>query len=196
MTTKEEKGQQSEARMLTVTYDLYVDWDGEETLVEECDAARPFRFVTGTGFVFEAFEAALLAKAAGEAFDITVTAEEANGPRDEELVVEVSKGIFCPDGGAFPKDDVYKGAMVPLTDGDGNHLQATVVAIGRESVTIDLNHPLAGKDLHFKGRVVENRLATKEELERATRGCGGCGKGCGDKGEGCKGGGCDTKGCC
>lgn len=179
--------------VMAVTYDLYVDIDGEETLVEECTNERPFRFVTGVGYTFDAFEAALLPLAVGDNFDFVVKAEEANGARNEEYVFDVDKNIFYVDG-EFPADDIYPGNIVPLMDADGNRLQATIIAIKKDKVTIDLNHPLAGKDLHFKGTLTERRTASDDEVKAATSGCcggckgGSCGEGCD---EGCKGGGCN-----
>ena len=84
--------------------------------------------------------------------------------------------------------------VVPLLDADGNRLQATVVAVKKDKVTIDLNHPLAGKDLHFVGMLLEARLATDEELQRLTSGCCGCHGRC--EGGSCEGGGCDNNSCC
>lgn len=177
-----------------VTYELYVDMDGEPTMVEECTAERPFRFITGVGYTFDAFETALQPLAVGDRFDFVVKAEEANGPRDEEYVFDVDKAIFSVDG-SFPNDEVYPGAVVPLLDADGNRLQATVVAVKKDKVTIDLNHPLAGKDLHFVGMLIEARPATDEELRRLTSGCCGCHGGSCEGGK-CEDGTCDNNSCC
>ena len=69
-------------------------------------------------------------------------------------------------------------------DSEGNRLQAQVVSVNDTHVTVDLNHPLAGENLHFKGKVIEVREATEEELNALLGGgcgCGGnCGDGCGD----------------
>jgi len=181
--------QNNEERMIAVAYELSVDIDGEETIVEECLAERPFRFVTGVGYTFEVFEKILKPLKEGETFDFIIDAADANGPRDEDYVFDVDKSLFCVDG-EFQHEEVYPGNIVPLLDADGNRLQATIVAVKRDKVTIDLNHPLAGKDLHFRGSVVENRVATAEELQSVTRGCcGGC------HGGGCEGGGCEGDGC-
>ena len=71
---------------------------------------------------------------------------------------------------------------------------AKVVKIEDDGVTVDTNHPLAGKTLNFKGKVIENREATEEEIQHLikhmTGGCGGCG-GCGGDHEGCNHEGCD-----
>lgn len=161
-------------KVIAVTYELYVDFDGEETLVEECTLDRPFRFVTGVGYTFEAFEAALLPLGIGDSFDFVVKSSESNGDRDETYVFDVDKSLFYVDG-EFPADEIWPGNVVPMLDAEGNRLQATVVAVKKDKVTIDLNHPLAGKDLHFKGKVVEHRLATDDEIKSMTSGCcGGC----------------------
>jgi FKBP-type peptidyl-prolyl cis-trans isomerase SlyD len=52
-----------------------------------------------------------------------------------------------------------------LQDSEGNPLDGRVVEIGEDTVTVDLNHPLAGEDLHFKGEILSVREATEEELE-------------------------------
>ena len=79
----------------------------------------------------------------------------------------------------------------------GEQFNATIAKINEKSIIVDLNHPLAGKQLTFEGAVVENRLATNEEIQqylkpRGCGSCGGCGGGsCGDGGCGGCGGGCD-----
>jgi FKBP-type peptidyl-prolyl cis-trans isomerase SlyD len=81
---------------------------------------------------------------------------------------------------------------------DGQYFQGRVVAIDDQQVRIDLNHPLAGRELNFNGHIVESREATNEEIQQfinrlsgggCGEGCGGCG-GCGSDDGGCGGGGC------
>ena len=73
---------------------------------------------------------------------------------------------------------VFEGNVVPLMDSEGNRLQAQVVSVTDSHVTVDLNHPLAGENLHFKGKVLEVREATEEELNALLGGGCGCGSGC------------------
>ena len=80
----------------------------------------------------------------------------------------------------------------------GERFMAHVLEVRDDTVVIDLNHPLAGSDLHFVGQVLESRPATVEEVAQMARilsGEGGCG-GCGGKEGSC--GGCDSQGggCC
>ena len=117
--------------------------------------------------------------------------EEAYGEYEQEHVVEVPKEVFHVNG-KFDNEQIYPGAVGPLTNGDGARFNGTIAEIANNTVTVDLNHPLAGKELHFIGEVTEMREATKEEIQQMLNmlsGEGGCG--CG----GC-GGGCDEGGCC
>ena len=91
---------------------------------------------------------------------------------------DVDKAIFCQNG-KIDSRYVYDGAVVPMQGEDGQRFNATIIEIKDNAVTIDLNHPRAGVDLHFVGKVVENRLATNEEITdllNAMSGgsCGGC----------------------
>jgi FKBP-type peptidyl-prolyl cis-trans isomerase SlyD len=57
------------------------------------------------------------------------------------------------------------GSIIPLQDNEGNRYQGIIVSNVDGMVTIDLNHPMAGKTLYFSGTVMEVRNATAEELE-------------------------------
>ena len=96
--------------------------------------------------------------------------------------------------GKFDAEAVKPGAYIPMMTGDGFRITGKVVEVGPDHVVMDFNHPLVGKDLRFKGKVVTVRDATPEELHPS---CGGgcCGGGCGD-GEGCGSeGSCGCDGC-
>ena len=110
--------------------------------------------------------------------------------------------------GVFDTANIYKDAIVPLQNEQGQRFLGKVLDISDDKVTIDLNHPLAGKDLFFRGHIIENREATEEEVKNFFEqlnqhhcggGCGeGCGSGCGcgshdDNDGGC--GGCGCGGC-
>ena len=71
------------------------------------------------------------------------------------------------------------GNQLPMSDNQGNRLVGVVKDVKDDVVTMDFNHPMAGKSLDFKGQVVEVREATPEELGPMNA-CCGCGDGCGD----------------
>lgn len=177
-----------ENKYITVAYELYTDNEkGIHELVEKAPVEHPFQFITNMGVALDAFEAKVAALADGENFDFTLTADEAYGPYEEAHVIDLDKEIFCIDG-RFDKNTIYPGNVIPLVNADGNRFQGLILEVTDSKVKVDLNHPLAGKDLHFRGEVVTSRPATVAEIQAMAQmlsGEGGCGCGCDDCGGGC-----------
>ena len=175
-------------KYVTVAYELYTDNDkGIHELVEKAPIEHPFQFISGLGIALDSFESKILALAEGETFDFVLKVDEAYGPYEQDHVIELPKETFAING-RFDKDMVYPGAVLPLVNADGMRFQGLVLELKDNTVIIDLNHPLAGKDLHFKGQVVTMRDATNEEIQALINheGCncggdceGGCEGGCG-----------------
>ena len=185
-------------KYIAVAYKLYADIDDENQLVEEATENQPYQYISGMGMNLPAFENAIEGMGKDDSFDFTIPQAEAYGEYVDERVVELDKEIFKVDGKIDPKY-IYEDAIVPLMNEDGNRFMGRIVEIGDDNITVDLNHPLAGLDLHFVGKVVECRDANNAEIERMAKilsgeGCGGCSGGnCGDCGQegGCGGcGGC------
>lgn len=185
-------------KYITVAYSLYTDnAEGVHELVEQAPVEHPFQFITELGVALEAFEAKLKDLNAGDEFDFTLSVDEAYGPYEQEHVIELPKSTFMLNG-RFQKDVIFEGAVIPLVNADGNRFQGLVLEVKDEVVIIDLNHPLAGKELHFKGSVVTSREATDAEvtsLIKMMSGEGGCGCGCGCEGDCDCEGGCSSEGC-
>jgi len=101
-------------------------------------------------------------------------------------VLDLEKEIFTVNG-HFDHDNIFVDAIVPLLNEDGHRFNGRVLEITDDVVKMDLNHPLAGKTLNFKGSIVEAREATKEEIQEMINrisgddSCSGgcCGGGCG-----------------
>ena len=169
-------------KFIAVAYKLYSLADGKETLIEEAPADRPFVFITGFGITLDAFENGVEDLPKGEQFTLNIECEEAYGERLDERVLDLNKGIFTING-HFDHDNIYKDAVVPLQNEDGNRFMGRVLDVTEDTVKMDLNHPLAGLDLLFKGEIVENREAKNEEVQQMLNhisgegGCGGCGCG-------------------
>ena len=190
-----------ENQYITVAYKLYAIVEGKKELLEEAPAAHPFQFITGLGYTLDRFEQEIMQCAKGEAFQFTIPCAEAYGERDEENVHTVSKDMFKNADGKFDSDNIFTGNIIMLNDAEGHQFYANVGEITADKVVLDLNHPHAGKDLTFEGKVIEMRPATNEEISQLVtamsgHGCGGgcdsCG-GCGsheEEGDGCCGGGC------
>ena len=167
-----------ENKYITVAYKLYVMQDGQKTLVEEATVEHPFQFISGLGTTLERFETEITALKKGDKFEFVIPTAEAYGEYMPEGVRTVSKDMFTIDG-VFDEERIFPGAVIPLQDNEGHHFYATVSEVTNDTVTVDLNHPHAGKDLTFEGEVVESRTATNEEIQEMVKmmsgeGCGVC----------------------
>ncbi|MGL5937171.1 MAG: FKBP-type peptidyl-prolyl cis-trans isomerase [Phocaeicola sp.] len=184
-----------ENKYITVAYKLYIMLDEKETMVEEAPVEHPFQFISGLGSTLDRFEKEVVTLNKGDKFDFTIPSEEGYGEYMEEGLRTVSKDMFTIDG-VFDEEHIYTGSVIPLQDNEGHQFYATVGEITADSVTVDLNHPHAGKNLTFKGEVVESRIATTEEVDSMINMLGGGGCGCGDCGSDCDSDCGDKGGCC
>ena len=137
---------------------------GGGSLVETVTEVQPFYFLFGSGHLLDEFESRLHGKVSGHSFDFQLSPEQAYGLVDEDSVVDLPLTAFMIKG-RFAEEYVKEGEAIQMQDPDGNALPGRVVKRGPEAVTVDFNHPMAGKHLHFSGKVVEVRAATEEELE-------------------------------
>lgn len=166
-------------KYIAVSYKLYAT-DNENELIEEAPVDKPFQFISGLGIAIPAFESKMLNMTTGDTFDFTLSKGDAYGDYDIKRVIDLDKKMFEING-RFDSEQIYEGAIVPLVNADGNHFNGKVLEIKDDKVTMDLNHPLAGKDLHFIGTLVENRDASRDEVEGMVNMLnyhGGCGCGC------------------
>ena len=187
--------EQKNNRFMSVIYQLYTVTDGQKNLEEQTGEEKPFEFITGFGIALDAFEQKVMGLAKGDTFDFILQPEDAFGTYEPPGMHKIDRGIFTING-HFDHENIYEGAVITLMDNEDQHFMAKVIKIEEDGVTIDTNHPLAGKTLNFTGKVVENREATEEEVQHLikhlTGGCAGCGH---HHGEGCDHEGCDHEGC-
>lgn len=185
-------------KYIAVAYKLYTNENGTETMIEEAPANRPFQFISGMGLALDEFEAKVAEMQKDEAFDFVLVKEQAYGEHEDERVLSLDREMFCIDG-KLDEEHIFVDAIIPLQNENGQRFLGKVLEVGDSKVKVDLNHPLAGKDLHFIGSIVESREATNEEIQNMINNMnGGCGGNCGDCGGGCGGhdGGCDCDGGC
>lgn len=156
-------------------YDLYqVNPDGTETLVHQTDVADPEKIIMGvTRGMIRPLEEAIEGLEKDGEFDVKVKAAEAFGEYDNEQIAELERDIFLVDG-KFDDEIIKAGAVVPMMTADGFRINGLVKEVTPTHVIMDFNHPLAGKDVRFKGKILAVRDATPEELKPE----GGCGCGC------------------
>lgn len=187
-------------KFLAVHYQLYSLENGEKKLIEQTSREHPFQFISGFGVSLQALERNVLYLGKGTQFDFTLKPEEAFGEYILEGVHKLERSMFEIDG-KFDAQNVYPGAIITLTDSEQNRFMARVAKVEPDGVTVDTNHPMAGKTLNFVGEMIENRPATDDEvnalIKHMTGGCGGCGGHCGDGGcgDGDCGDGCGEGGC-
>lgn len=183
----------SENLLVALDYKLYVkDEDGNMELMEETETNQPLRFFYGMGMMLPKFEEQLANLNESDTFEFSLACEDAYGEYDEASIVDLPRNIFEIDG-KIDENSVYPGAIVPLIDSEGQRINAEVVEVKDNAVTVDFNHPLAGEDLYFSGKVLEVKEPTEEDLRAMS---GGCGCGCDDNDcEGGCSGGC-SGGCC
>ena len=173
-------------RYIAVAYKLYTVNGDQVKLIEEATEEKPFHFISGFGTTIDAFEREVGGLNQGDTFNFTLLPAEAYGEHHAERVLDLEKEIFTLNG-HFDHENIYVDAIVPLQNEDGHRFNGKVLEITDSTVKMDLNHPLAGETLNFKGSVIEAREATKEEIEAMINrisgehscGCGGCGGGCG-----------------
>lgn len=169
-------------RFMSISYSLYIDEESGKHLVEKTNEGQPFQFISGFGIALDAFEQQLTPLEKGASFDFALTKDQAYGDYNDELLMELEREAFSING-HFDHEHVYQDAIIQLQNEEGNRFYGRVVEIGEEKVKIDLNHPLAGETLYFKGEVLENREATEDEVHHLMKhlagGCGGCDHDCG-----------------
>ena len=109
----------------------------------------PLQFTIGSGTLIPDFEEAVLGMEGGDSKTISVSAERAYGNHREDLIINVNRSQF-PD-----HIEPAVGQQLQLTQPNGNPLMVTISEVSTEEVTLDANHPLAGKDLTFEIKLVE-----------------------------------------
>lgn len=109
---------------------------------------EPLEFTLGAGEVIPGFEAGVLGMAPGESKTVVIPPEEAYGPYEAEMVLEVERS-------QFPEDMAPTvGQQLQVRQNAGEAFSVLVVAVGDETVTLDANHPLAGQALTFELQLV------------------------------------------
>jgi FKBP-type peptidyl-prolyl cis-trans isomerase SlyD len=152
----------SKNKVVSVSYTLRIEGP-EGEIIEKVENAQPLTYIHGLGNMLESFEENLAGKTVGSAFTFMIPAEKAYGEISEEAVVQLPRNLFT-EGEKEDPELLSIGNYVPMQDNDGNLLDAMVVEVNDDMVTLDFNHQLAGEDLFFDGEVTEIREATEKEL--------------------------------
>jgi len=133
--------------------------------------AHPIEVEVGAGRVIKGFEDALLGMAEKEKKTFTLSPEEAYGPRNESMEQSFMRSEL-PQG-----FDPQVGQVLALRNPQGGQLPAKVKHADEEKITVDLNHPMAGKTLTFEVEVLEiNDAPSPSSCTPST--CSSCGTTC------------------
>ena len=184
----------------SIAYKLSTIKDGVKKFEEEATEQEPFVFISGFGTTIPGFEKEIEKLAEGDTFDFTLPCAEAYGEYVDARIITLDKNIFTVNG-VFDANMIYVDAIIPLQNEDGMRFMGKVLEVNDSNVKVDLNHPLAGCDLNFAGKVTACREATNDEITQMINrlsgggchgGCGSCGGGC-NSGDGCND--CSNGGC-
>ena len=131
----------------------------DEEILESTDDGEPIEFIQGIGQVIPGLESALYGMKAGEKKTVIIEPEDAYGDYDPESLEIAKKEEFSEE---IPLD---VGTFLDLRDDEDDVLSAQIIEEDEDTVTLDFNHPLAGKTLTFEITVSALRPASDEELE-------------------------------
>jgi FKBP-type peptidyl-prolyl cis-trans isomerase SlyD len=140
-----------------VRFHYTVSEPGQEPVESSKDGGQPLAILFGHGNIIPGLEKAMEGREAGESFSAEVAAADAYGERREEMTQRVPKKHFG-------KQRLAPGMQVMLNTNFGPR-PVTVHKVGMSVVDVDLNHPMAGKDLNFDIEIVEVREADAAEIE-------------------------------
>jgi FKBP-type peptidyl-prolyl cis-trans isomerase SlyD len=159
-------------KVVSLTYTLRYD-SAKGEIVQEVKEDKPFVHLFGVGSLLPAFEENLKDLEKGGKFAFHLPFKEAYGEIREDDVVKLSKDIFIKDG-KLDTELLQIGRLIPMQNDDGHVIEGKILSIEEDGVVMDFNHPLAGKDLHFSGEILEVRNASEEEISHGhVHGAGG-----------------------
>ena len=142
-------------QVVSMEYTLRVDGK----VVDSSEGAEPLQYLHGAANIVPGLEREIEGMALGESKKVIVEPLEGYGETDEDAFVDVPRSEFPDDMPLNP------GVEMELTLPDGQHAYARVESVEDDLVHLNMNHPLAGKDLLFDVKVVGLRDATEEEMD-------------------------------
>ncbi|HZJ03439.1 MAG TPA: peptidylprolyl isomerase [Thermoleophilia bacterium] len=143
--------------IVTIHYDLT---DAEGTVLDSSKGGEPLSYLHGYGSIVKGLERELEGREPGQKTEVTLAPEDAYGERSPEAMMEVPRS-------EFPEGMEPEPGMTVQADTPGGAVYLQVNGVTEDQVTLDGNHPLAGKTLHFDVEVTDVRAATDAEEEKA-----------------------------
>lgn len=136
----------------------YTLTDDDGIRIDSSEGQEPLGYLHGGGNIIPGLEKALEGKTTGDSLTVAVKAAEGYGEVQKELIQEVPREAFQGI------DTIEVGMQFEAQTGQGGTVPVTVIDVTNDLVTVDGNHPLAGKNLNFDVSIEDVREATEEEL--------------------------------
>jgi FKBP-type peptidyl-prolyl cis-trans isomerase SlyD len=146
----------------TIQYTVTNFQDGK--VLQDVSGDRQQEFLFGYQLLLDIFERTLEGLLPGESFYFEASQDEAYGPVDPKAIIDLPVTVFAEEDGRIDVNVVQVGNIFPMGDQQGNELYGKIIKKENDWVTMDFNHPMAGKDLVFSGQVIAVREALPEEL--------------------------------
>ena len=137
----------------------YLLTDDTGTELDRSSGRDPMTYIHGMGMIIPGLEQALEGQVVGASLNVSIAPEDGYGVVDLQMIEEVPRESFRD------VDTIEVGMQFEAQTEKGDTVAVTVTAVSDDTVTVDGNHPLAGKTLNFDVSVEEVRDATEEELE-------------------------------
>jgi FKBP-type peptidyl-prolyl cis-trans isomerase SlyD len=167
-------------KVVSLIYELREN-ESNGRLIEALEETKPMIFIFGSGKLLPHFELKLVSLAKGDDFNFLLDSENAYGSRREEMIINVPRSIFEADG-ILDENICQVGNEVPMMDRDGHRINGLINEITDTYVRMDFNHPMAGINLHFSGKIIDVRDATPKEIAEMNNSCSSCGSHDGESG--------------
>ena len=142
-------------KVVTIHYE--VSDSANDEIIDSSEGAEPMTYLHGARNIIPGLEQALEGKVTGDEVEVVVEPADAYGEHSEDRIQQVPRQ-------AFEGMDKVEVGMNVTAQTDQGAITLLVTEVGEESVTVDANHPLAGKTLRFKVSVEEVRDASEEEI--------------------------------
>lgn len=148
--------------VVTLEYTLLND--ETKTQIEATTPEKPMQFLYGVERLLPDFEVNIHGLSVGESALFSIGAEAAYGTHDTNKVVQLPVSTFHDEAGQINTEHIFVGAVLPMSDQEGNQLLGTIKGMSPELVEMDFNHPLAGIPLQFDVKIVGVRAASQDEI--------------------------------
>jgi FKBP-type peptidyl-prolyl cis-trans isomerase SlyD len=144
----------NDGQVVSIEYTLHVDGK----IIDSTRGSKPLQFIQGMGHLIPGLENQLYDMKVGENKQVIVSAKDGYGEEDTEAYMDVPRSAFPAN---IPLD---VGTELELRDQSGHPMLARIQSISDDNIRLNMNHPLAGKELHFDVKIAGLRPATAEEV--------------------------------